>query len=225
MEGIGLGIFMISASFFTSFMYSPHSSGYYFISDPLTRNVVTGFAMGATALFIFYAPFTAPSGSHINPAVTLAFLRVNRINKMDAFFYILFQIMGGLLAVYLMAWLLKGSLTESPVNYVVTRPGKSVILAAITEFFIGFMMMTMVLNVSSHPKYAKFTRIFAACMVTIYVVTAGPISGFGMNPARSLASAIPSGIYTSFWIYLFMPVISMLLAAELFLYQSKKKYE
>jgi hypothetical protein len=44
-----------------------------------------------------------------------------------------------------------------------------------------------------------------------------------MNPARSFASALPSGIWTSFWIYLFIPFAGMLSAAEFFLFFQRKK--
>ena len=36
-----------------------------------------------------------------------------------------------------------------------------------------------------------------------------------MNPARSLASALPANVWTAFWIYLVAPPLGMLLAAEL----------
>jgi hypothetical protein len=49
------------------------------------------------------------------------------------------------------------------------------------------------------------------------------MSGFGMNPARSFASALPSGIWTAFWIYLFIPFAGMLLAAELYLFAERNK--
>ena len=41
-----------------------------------------------------------------------------------------------------------------------------------------------------------------------------PLSGFGMNPARTLSSALPSGTWTSFWIYLSVPPLAMVLAAQ-----------
>src|SRR5205085_7446613 len=69
-EASGLAIFMISACFFSALFWgNDHSFHYTFNNDPL-RNAVNGILMGLTALFIFYSPFTAPSGSHINPAVT-----------------------------------------------------------------------------------------------------------------------------------------------------------
>jgi hypothetical protein len=49
------------------------------------------------------------------------------------------------------------------------------------------------------------------------------MSGFGMNPARSFASALPSGVWTAFWIYLTIPFAGMLLAAELYLLVEKNK--
>ena len=110
-------------------------------------------------------------------------------------------------------------LTTSPVNYVVTVPGKNVPLlkAAFCEVFISFIMITMVLNTAANEKFKKYTRVFAAMLVFTNVIIAGPISGFGMNPARTFASALPANIYTSFWLYMIIPIAGMMGAAEFFL--------
>jgi aquaporin Z len=223
-EALGLAIFMISACFFGA-MLEGDTAWHKALPFPFLRMFVIGVLMGATALFIFYSPFTRPSGAHINPAVTLTFLRLNRISKWDALFYILFQIAGGTGAVYLMAICLKDPLTDLPVNYAATVPGKwGTSFACITEFLIGFVMMSMVLFTSEHKVLKKYTRWFSGCLVCIYVIVAAPVSGFGMNPARSLASAIPSHTWTAFWIYLFAPLASMLSAAEVFLFLNSKKH-
>jgi aquaporin Z len=225
MEALGLGIFMVSACFFAGQLWHNGALLNVWILDNNVRNVVMGLAMAFTALFIFYSPLTAPSGSHINPAVTLVQLRLGNINKWDAIFYIIFQFIGGTLAVYLMEILMGDVLTASPVNYVVTVPGNGInwLTACIYECSIGFIMISMVLFTSTHPKLNRYTRIFAAVLVCAYVIIAGPVSGFGMNPARSFASALPAGIYTSFWIYLLCPVLSMLAATELFLLLTRKR--
>ena len=222
-EAFGLAIFMISACFFSALFWGNDASFHYTFSNDEVRNVANGILMGATALFIFYSPFTAPSGSHINPAVTITFLRLNKMCRYDAMFYIVFQFIGGTLAVYIMAALLGKALTASPVNYAVTVPGKyGIALAAITEFIIAVLMMAMVLFSSEHARLKKFSRIIAGCFVCMYVIVAGPISGFGMNPARSFASAFPAHIYTAFWIYMLIPFVGMLSAAEIFLFVQKR---
>lgn len=222
-EALGLAIFMISACFFGAMIFSGKSQWYHLFSNDTERNITTGILMGATAWLIFYSPFTAPSGSHINPAVTITFWRLGKMCHWDSLFYILFQFIGGTVAVYMMQLLLGPVLIDPPVNSSVTIPGKAGILnAALMEVSIAFVTMSMVLFTSNHDKLKKYTRIFAACLVCVWVIIAGPVSGFGMNPARSFASALPGGIWTAFWIYLLMPFAGMLLAAEVFILSQKK---
>ena len=183
-----------------------------------------GVAMGSTALFIFYSPVTAPSGSQINPAVSLSFLRAGKMCRYDVMFYIIFQLLGGTAVVFLMQLLLGTTLTALPVNSVVTVPGKyGYTAAALTELLIAFVTMSMVLFTSHHEKLKKYTRLFAGCLVCTWVIVAGPISGFGMNPARSFASAFPAHTWTAFWIYVLMPLVGMLSATEVFLLIQKRK--
>ena len=116
------------------------------------------------------------------------------------------------------------NLTAAPLYFVITVPGKyGETAAAITEFVIAFVMMTMILFTSSDRRLKKYTRIFSAILVCVYAIVAGPVSGFGMNPARSFASALPAKIWTDFWIYLFTPFAGMLGAAEFYLLVRSKK--
>src|SRR5690349_20942498 len=73
-EALGLGLFMASACFFSAMLFSPKSAWYAAIPNLAIKNILMGIAMGSTALLIFYSPLTAPSGSQINPAVSLSFL-------------------------------------------------------------------------------------------------------------------------------------------------------
>ena len=223
-EALGLAIFMLSACFFSGMLFSEKSSWYHSVHGEMFKNVLMGILMGLTALFIFYSPFTAPSGSQINPAVTLTFLRLGKMCRYDALFFILFQIMGGTVAVFAMQSVMGTVLTDPPVHSAVTVPGRpGPWWALITEFLIAFITMSMVLFSSQHDKLKKYTRVFSAILVCCWVIFAGPVSGFGMNPARSFASALPSGIWTSFWIYLFIPFTGMLTAAQFFLFIQRTK--
>jgi aquaporin Z len=220
MEALGLSIFMISACFFSAILEAKTSIIHSLIPDSFVRLIIMGVLMGLTALIIFYSPWTSPSGSQINPAVTLSFLRLGTISKQDAFFYIIFQFIGGTITVYIMQALMGLMLMAPPVNSAVTVPGKnvSVMTAGITEFLIAFCMITMILFTSATNKLKKYTRIFAGGFVCLYVIIAGPVSGFGMNPARTFASALPANIWTVFWMYVIAPVAGMLSATEFFIY-------
>lgn len=223
-EALGLAIFMVSACFFSAMFFSEKSSWYNAVPGEMLKNVLMGLLMGLTALLIFYSPYTAPSGSHINPAVTVTFLRLEKMCRYDAMFFVISQIFGGTIAVYIMQLLMGSIVTEAPVNSAVTVPGKTGAgWALFIELIIAFITMTMVLFTSQHGRLKKYTRIFSGILVCCWVIFAGPISGFGMNPARSFASALPSGIWTAFWIYLFAPFAAMLLAAEFYLLVQKRR--
>jgi aquaporin Z len=223
-EALGLAIFMVSACFFGAMLFSEKTSWHHAIPNGIMKNVLMAIAMGTTALFIFYSPWTAPSGSQINPAVTLSFLRLDKMCRYDAIFFIIFQFIGGTVAVFVMQGLMGHILKDAPVNSATTVPGKfGLIGSLITELFIAFITMSIVLFTSNNNKLKKFTRVFAGCLVFTWVLVAAPMSGFGMNPARSFASALPSGVWTAFWIYLFVPITGMLLATEFYLFVERKK--
>src|SRR5450631_4201195 len=84
-EALGLAIFMVSACFFSGLLFGKNGFLVPDFSAPI-RQVILGGMMGLTALYIFYSPFTSLSGSHINPAVTLAFFRVGKIGRWDGLF-------------------------------------------------------------------------------------------------------------------------------------------
>jgi aquaporin Z len=56
---------------------------------------------------------------------------------------------------------------------------------------------------------------FGGTLVFLYITFETPLSGMSINPARTFVSALPSGIWTSAWIYFAAPLAGMLLAAEI----------
>lgn len=77
-------------------------------------------------------------------------------------------------------------------------------------------MLFMVLSITNTPSLARFTGLFAGLLVFLYITFEAPLSGMSINPARTFASALPSGIWTGGWIYFTAPVLGMLLAAQLY---------
>jgi aquaporin Z len=215
MEAAELGIFMISAGAFTALFESPDSFVHQAMPDSTARRALIGLAMGGTAMGLIYSPWGRRSGAHMNPAITLTFLRLGKIAAWDAWFYIMFQFAGGLAGVLATALLLRRSFTAPPVNYVATVPGPSGNLAAfIGELAIAIIIMAMILCVTNRPRIARFTGLFAGILIACFVTFEAPLSGFGMNPARTFASTLPSGIWTALWIYFVAPPLGMLMAAQ-----------
>lgn len=217
MEAAGLGLFMLSAVVFATVMEHPSSPVRAAIDTPLYRRIPMGLAMGLTAIGIIYSPWGKRSGAHINPAVTLTFYRLGKMTRWDAILYVLAQCVGGLVGVGLPALCIGNYMAHPSVNYVVTVPGDSGVgVAFMAEFAIAFILMGVLLMAMNHDRLAPLTGLFAGLLVAAYVVVEAPFSGFGMNPARTFASALPAWQWTGFWLYMIAPPAGMLLAAELY---------
>jgi aquaporin Z len=217
-EALLLGAFMLSACLFSVLLFHPASPVPGLVPAPFLRRVLMGLAMGGTAVAINYSRWGKRSGAHYNPVVTVAFLRLGRIAPWDAGAYVAAQFAGAVLGV-LVAMLLAGPLlADVPVRYAVTVPGSlgpGVAFGA--ELVISFVLMTVVLTVSSHPRLGWLTGALAGALVATFIIVEAPLSGMSMNPARTLGSAVWARNWTALWLYFAAPPAGMLAAAELHL--------
>ena len=219
MEAGGLGLFMISACVFGALLEFPGSPVHQAIPSVFLRRVLMGLAMGTTIVSIIYSPWGKQSGAHLNPSVTLAFLRLGKVKVWDAFFYALFQFLGGVTGVALVAALFGQVVAHPAVRYVVTVPGMEGLLVALgAEFAIAFGMMSLVLTLTNLPRLARYTGLFAGALVATYIALEAPFSGMSMNPARTLGSAVTADLWNGIWIYFTAPPLGMLAAAEIYLW-------
>jgi aquaporin Z len=218
MEAAGLALFMLSAAAFGIVIEHPDSPLRAAVADALPRRLLMGIAMGLTAMLLIYSPFGARSGAHLNPATTMTFLRLGRMHPVDAAAYVVAQFAGGLAGISAAAALLPQWIDAPTVRYVATVPGEmwGVAAAFAAEVVITFVLMTVILHVSNHPRWSRFTGVCAGLLVATYITIEAPISGMSMNPARSLGPALLSGAVGPLWIYFVAPAIGMLSAAELF---------
>ena len=99
-EAAELGLFMISAGLFTIVLHHPESPVVGFIPSEFTRRMLTGIAMGGTAIALVFSPLGQRSGAHFNPAVTLTFWRLGKVKNWDAVFYIVAQFIGAIAGVF-----------------------------------------------------------------------------------------------------------------------------
>jgi aquaporin Z len=206
MEGAALGMFMVSACVFGVLLQGVPG---------LPGRILGGIAMGLTAVAIISSPWGQRSGAHMNPAVTLTFLSLGKVAPWDALFYAAGQFAGGISGVLLSAWI--GGPRLERVQFVATVPGSGgpwVAFAA--EFTISFLLIAVILNVSNSRSFTRFTPWVAGFLVATFISVESPLSGMSMNPARTVGSALASGIWTAIWVYFLAPALAMVSAGQIY---------
>ena len=216
-EALGIGTFMISACVFSVLLEHPASPVRTSVINADVRRFLAGLAMGTTAILLIYSPLGQRSGAHMNPATTLTFYRLGKVERWDAVLYMLSQFAGGLLGTGLAFAVLGTALAHREVNFAITHPGmRGEAVAFVSELFIAFLLMTVILIVSNSRKAARYTGLAAGTMVMLFITFEAPLSGMSMNPARTFASDFVGMQWQGLWIYFVAPVIGMLSAAEVF---------
>ena len=158
------------------------------------------------------------SGAHFNPAVTIAFVAIKKIKPIDALTYIILQFSGGILG----ALFTKGILLDEgrATSYGATTIEKSMIgvpegLAIETMF--TFLLVWAIVGVATNPKAARdWAGFVIGATLGVGIMVAAPLTGAGLNPARSFGPALVSGVWTDFWVYIVGPIIGGVAAAVVY---------
>jgi len=215
MEAWGIAMILVSAGLFASLLEHPGLPLRALVPDPTARTVLLGVWVGLTIIGLVYSPWGQQSGAHFNPAVTVSFLRLGKVARTDAAWYVLAQFSGGTLAVLLMAAALGEVFTAPPVRYIVTVPGHAGLSGAFAaEFAIAFAVMAAILRLMNSARWSRFTGLAIGGLIALAIPLAAPISGMSINPARTFASAFAGGVWTGGWLYFVAPVLGMLSAVE-----------
>ena len=216
-EAAGLGLFMVSACVFATFLEHPASPVRQAVADAMLRRIPMGLAMGLTAVAIVYSRWGQRSGAHLNPAVTLTFWRLGKMKAWDALLYVTAQFVGAIVGVGLAAAFLGPRLADPAVSYAATVPGTGgAVVAFGAELLMTFVLMTVILIVTNRPGLNRFTGLLAGMLVASYIVFEAPVSGMSLNPARTLGSAVHAHVWTALWVYFTAPLLGMLAAAQLY---------
>jgi len=146
------------------------------------------------------------SGAHLNPAVTIGFWAARRFPGREIPGYLTAQTAGALLASVILKFLFPAN-----INLGATHPAGSTAQSFILEVILTFLLMFVILNVSTGAKEKGITAgIAVGAVIGLEALFAGPVCGASMNPARSLAPALVS--VSDLWIYLIAPTLGAVTA-------------
>jgi aquaporin Z len=158
--------------------------------------------------FIAFAPFVGVaigvylfgriSMAHFNPAVTLGFLITKHISKKQLVLYITAEITGALLGSLFVKYIIgvQSSLGANSPNYAYPLP-----LIFGVEALASALLMTVILIVVYTKGLRCLGGIAIGGIVGLDIFFLAFISGTSMNPARSLAPALLSGVFGNLWLY------------------------
>ncbi|MBS3027013.1 MAG: MIP family channel protein [Dolichospermum sp. DET50] len=173
------------------------------ISQGAVTHLGISFVFGAVVAALIYS-LGHISGTHLNPAVTLALWNGGFFPKRQVLSYILSQLVGATIA----STLLIISLGKVA-NLGATLPlNNNWMQSLILEFILTFILMLVILG-SAVDKRANSSFAGLAIGLTVGLEAAfmGPITGASMNPARSFGPALVGGIWQHHWIYWVAPIL------------------
>lgn len=175
------------------------------VINEVTKGQVTDMGIGLTFGLVVMAMIYAVgdvSGAHLNPAVTLGFWLARQFPARSVGPYLLSQFVGALAA----SGLLRAMF--GPGGLGTTQPAGAALQTFILEIVLTAMLMYVILSVATGPKEkGLLAGIAVGGVIAFEAIFAGPISGASMNPTRSLAPALVSGLTSYLWIYLVAPVL------------------
>lgn len=156
------------------------------------------------------------SGGHLNPAITIAAIINGKISWIRGNMYIAGQIAGGIVAALILMAVIpdvnEGNLGAHGLGEGVSV-GMGFSVELIFTFLLSFVVFATAMDKRSHGVMAP-----VAIGITVAVVhlVAVPLTGAGINPARSLGPAIASGFWTDHWIYWVAPILGAIVGGTLY---------
>jgi aquaporin Z len=159
--------------------------------------------------FIAFAPFVGVaigiylfgkiSMVHFNPAVTVGFFITRHITtKIQLAYYFAAEILGALLGSLFVKYFIgtQANLGANAPNYAFPLP----IIFGV-EVLASALLMAVILIVVYTKGLKGFGAIVIGGIVGLDIFFLAFISGASMNPARSLAPSLLSGVLTNLWLY------------------------
>jgi MIP family channel proteins len=182
------------------------------VVNQITQGAIThlgiSFVFGGVVAALIYA-LGHISGAQMNPAVTLALWRFDLMRAEQVGPYILAQISGAIAA----STILRVAF-GTVANLGATLPrDENCSQAFILEVVLTFILMLVILGAAVDQAAPKgFAGLAIGLTVGLEAACMGPITGASMNPARSFAPALVTGLWQHQWVYWIAPIMGAQMA-------------
>jgi aquaporin Z len=170
-------------------------------------------AMHFIGLAIVVYAFGKYSMAHFNPAVTIAFFITKHVKGRQLPYYFAAQAIGAFMG-SIFVLLVMGDYANLGTNY--PNPTSTVEANISYEILTSIFLMGVIYIVVHFKKLGKLTGVAIGGIIALDVLFFGLVSGASMNPIRSLAPAIISGVTGDLWLYLTTPFIGTIIVAAIY---------
>ena len=194
-----------------------------------TASIVgTAIAFGLAVVAMAYT-IGGISGCHINPAITLGVYLTGRLNAKDCSLYMLFQVIGAILAAALLYLIVQTDpgLARGTTTGANACASGNIWNGVVVEFALTFIFVLVVLGATSKTNGA--TNNFAGLAIGLALILIHLVginyTGTSVNPARSIGPALFEGgdALAQLPIFIFAPLAGGALAAGIWkLLESEK---
>ncbi|PED73403.1 aquaporin [Bacillus pseudomycoides] len=171
-------------------------------------------AFGLSIVAMAYSIGTI-SGCHVNPAVSIAMFVNKRMNAMELSYYLLAQVLGGLLGTATLVTILKSS-NMSLDNLGQNAFGNLGLSGSfLVEFVLTFVFILVIIAVTGKKGNAQLAGLVIGFTLALVHLLGIPLTGTSVNPARSLAPALFAGgeAVSQLWVFIVAPILGGIVAA------------
>jgi MIP family channel proteins len=169
------------------------------------------------AIAVMVSAFGAISGGHFNPAVTCGFLAAGRMPVGRALEYISAQLVGATLgAVALQIGFPASAAAAVHLGTPALAPGVSFWGGVFLEAIGSFLLVVVVFGTAVHPQAPRIGGLAIGLVITMDILTFGPLTGAAMNPARAFGPALVSGVWDAQLVYWIGPILGGAVAGWVF---------
>ena len=209
--------------------WTPYAGNKFGVGFDLAVWFAIGIAFGIAVIAMIYA-FGHISGTHINPAVSVALWATKRMSTNDMVAYVVAQCIGATLGSATLVIILGSRAAETGLAATGMFDGVTYGQAIFCEAVGTFILMLTIMG-SAVDKRAPggFAGLAIGMVVAGVIVAIGNITGSAINPARAfgpyLANTLFGGpnMWAQYPIYVIGPIVGAVIAAFLYDYIAEPK--